>query len=207
MTYEPKNFDHLLGLQGFSDQMLKNHFELYQGYVKNTNHLIEDLKELQEKGKADKPVFGEISRRLGWEWNGMRLHELYFGNMNKKPSKLPDDSKLNRMMNEQFGSYQNWLENFKAKGAMRGIGWVILFLDPERDYLINEWIDEHDTGHLAGAAPLLVLDVFEHAYSLDYGIKKDAYLEAFMRAVDWNEALHRFMTSPKKVQMEKFSSS
>jgi len=87
---------------------------------------------------------------------------------------------------EQFGSYDNWLKDFKATGTMRGIGWTILYRDNETNKLFNVWVNEHDLGHLVGASPLLVLDVFEHAYTLDYGLKRADYIEAFVNAIDWN---------------------
>ena len=186
MSYQPKNFDRLLGTPGFSDQLLKNHFTLYEGYVKNVNTISANLEELAREGKIGAPAFAEQKRRFGWEWNGMRLHELYFENMNREPA-LPDkNSALLKKITAQFGSYENWERDFKATGAMRGIGWAILYRDPQSDRLFNVWINEHDMGHLAGSAPLLVLDIFEHAYVLDYGLKKTNYIEAFMKAVDWN---------------------
>ncbi|HEY4475878.1 MAG TPA: Fe-Mn family superoxide dismutase [Candidatus Paceibacterota bacterium] len=185
MSYQPKNFDRLLGTPGFSDQLLKNHFTLYEGYVKNVNTISANLEELAREGKIGTPAFAEQKRRFGWEWNGMRLHELYFENMNREPA-LPDkNSALLKKITAQFGSYENWERDFKATGAMRGIGWAILYRDPQSDRLFNVWINEHDMGHLAGSAPLLVLDIFEHAYVLDYGLKKTNYIEAFMKAVDW----------------------
>lgn len=190
--YEPKNYDHLLGTPGFSDQLLKNHFTLYQGYVKNVNTLQEELSALLKAGKTGTPAFAELKRRFGWEFNGMRLHELYFGNMKNGGSKLDPASKLWAQMDRDFGPKPAWRDDFKAVSAMRGIGWVILYYDPEKDQLFNVWVNEHDLGHLAGAVPLLVLDVFEHAYTLDYGLKKADYIEAFFKAIDWETVEKRF---------------
>jgi Fe-Mn family superoxide dismutase len=179
MLYEPKNFDNLLGI--FSDVLLKNHFSLYQGYVSNTNKLLDEL-----KGKEG-PVFSELKRRFGWEFDGMRLHELYFGNMSKNPKKL--NGRLLKQIEKDFGSYSAWEKDFKATGSMRGIGWVVLYSDNGR--LFNCWVNEHDVGHLAGCTPLLVMDVFEHAYLTDFGIKKADYIEAFMKAIDWDAIAKR----------------
>ena len=183
--YEPQNYDHLLGTPGFSDQLLKNHFTLYQGYVKNVNAMMQDLESLLKEGKAGTPAHSEIRRRFGWEWNGMRLHELYFGNMTKTPSAFATDSKLREHIFRIYGSFENWEKDFRAVGSMRGIGWTVLYHDVASDELFNVWVNEHDVGHLAGAVPLLVLDVFEHAYTLDYGIKRADYIEAFFKAIDW----------------------
>ena len=184
--YEPKNYEHLLGTPGFSDQLLKNHFTLYQGYVTNTNKLMEETRAMVEEGKLGTPQYAELKRRFGWEFNGMRLHELYFGNMKNGGTKLNHDSKLWAQMDKDYGPKPVWRDNFKAVGAMRGIGWAILYYDPESDKLFNVWVNEHDLGHLAGCTPLLVLDIFEHAYTLDYGIKKADYIEAFFKAIDWS---------------------
>ena len=117
--YQSKNFEHLLGLKGFSDQLLKNHFTLYQGYVNNTNKLLETLNLLLKEGKTGTPEYAELKRRLGWEWNGMRLHEYYFGNMSKEGFELEKDSELYRKIVEDFGSYENWEKDFKGAGAIR----------------------------------------------------------------------------------------
>jgi Fe-Mn family superoxide dismutase len=185
MTYTAKNYEHLLGMDGFSDQLLRNHFTLYQGYVTNTNKLVEALAELAKAGKAGTPEYAELKRRFGWEFNGMRLHELYFENLTKTPEPLGENVPLARLIREQYGSLEAWREEFKATGAMRGIGWVVLYHDPIAGRLFNAWINEHDLGHLAGCTPLLIMDVFEHAYMLDYGLKKADYIEAFFRNVNW----------------------
>jgi len=170
--YQPRNFEHLLGLKGFSDQLLKNHFTLYQGYVNNTNRLIEGLNALLKEGKTGTPEYAELKRRLGWEWNGMRLHEYYFGNMTKDSVELDKDSKLYKKIVEDFGSYENWEKDFKGVGTMRGIGWAALYYDQATGRLLNVWINEHDVGHLSGAKLILIMDVFEHAYMIDYGLKR-----------------------------------
>ena len=181
MPYEAKDFSHLLGLAGFSDTLLNNHFTLYQGYVKNTNALSESLS-AKEIGT---PEYSEMQRRFGWEWNGMRLHELYFGNMTKAGAELGQGI-LKEKIEKAFGSLENWKKNFTGVGAMRGIGWVILAYDKEADELFNVWINEHDVGHLSGAVPLLVMDVFEHAFMVDYGLKRADYIAAFWNAIDWS---------------------
>lgn len=185
--FEPKNFEHLIGAVGFSEALLKNHFALYQGYVKNTNIILEKLKSLPK----DSAEFAELKRRLGWEFNGMRLHELYFGNMKKDSSTLAKDSKLFKKISEEFGSFEEWEKDFRAVGSMRGIGWAILFFDKNSGRLFNAWTSEHDVGIFAGALPLLVMDVFEHAYMLDYGIKKSDYISAFFLAIDWDSVGRR----------------
>ncbi len=185
MTYTAQNFDHLLGTAGFSDQLLKNHFTLYQGYVTNTNKLFDTMMQMAKEGRTATPEFAELKRRFGWEFNGMRLHELYFANMTKGEKKFNQSSAVGKMMTEQFGSYEQWEAAFKAVGAMRGIGWVVLAYDPVAKKLFNLWINEHDGGHLVGTVPLLIMDVFEHAFMLDYGLKRADYVTSFFNAIDW----------------------
>src|SRR3989338_9818671 len=122
----------------------------------------------------------------------MRLHELYFGNLAKGGKTFDNKGKLCKKLIESFGSYETWETDFLAEGAMRGIGWVVLYYDIPAGKLFNVWVNEHDVGHLSGAVPILVMDVFEHAFMLDYGLKRADYLIAFMQAVDWNEAEKRF---------------
>ena len=128
MSYTAKDFSFLLGMPGFSDTLLKNHFTLYQGYVANTNKLTELLGALLKEGKQGTPEFAELKRRFSWEFNGMRLHELYFGNLggDGDHSKAPT---LVKALAAQFGSFEQWATDFKATAAMRGIGWVVLYLD------------------------------------------------------------------------------
>lgn len=191
MSYSAKTYSHLLGLAGFSDTLLNNHFTLYEGYVKNINALSEKLKVLIEKGELSTPEFAEYKRRFGWEWNGMRMHELYFDNMTKE-SALLNDGKLKEELIAAYGSLENWEKNFIGTGSMRGIGWVVLAHDIETGGLYNVWVNEHDLGHLVGTTPLLVMDVFEHAFMIDYGLRRAEYIAAFMRAINWKTVEERF---------------
>ena len=193
MTYINKNYDHLLGTPGFSNQLLQNHFTLYQGYVTNTNKLFDTLMALVKDGKASTPEFAELKRRFGWEFNGMRLHELYFGNMKNGGTPINQSSTLAQKLTAQFGSIENWQTAFKAVGAMRGIGWVVLCYDTEADKLFNIWVNEHDVGHLIGTTPLLIMDVFEHAFMIDYNLKRADYIAAFFNAIDWNVVEKRLL--------------
>jgi superoxide dismutase, Fe-Mn family len=184
--YEAKDYSSLLGTPGFSDNLLDTHFGLYQGYVKNTNTLVEKL----ASAESGTPEYAELKRRFGWEFNGMRLHELYFSNMIKDGA-APSDTLLATKLTEDFGSIEAWEKDFKASGALRGIGWVVLYKDGG-NRLFNVWVNEHDVGHLAGATPLLVMDVFEHAFILDYGMKRGEYIDAFMKSIDWSVVGKRF---------------
>lgn len=185
MAYIPKNYDALLGTPGLSDALLKNHFTLYNGYVANFNKLDEAIMQMEKEGKFGTPEYAELNRRLGWEFNGMRLHELYFGNMCRGGRLLNPEGPSAQQIRKEWGSVELWEKDFRAMGAMRGIGWVILYYDNAEKRPFNVWVNEHDVGHFAGCTPLLVMDVFEHAYMLDYGLKRADYIEAFFRAIDW----------------------
>jgi Fe-Mn family superoxide dismutase len=183
MAYAAKDYGKLTGMTGFSEVLLKNHFTLYQGYVTNTNKLLETLDQLAREGKGG-AEFAELKRRLGWEFNGMRLHELYFDNLGGK-APLDPAGRLGKKLVESFGSIEAWEKDFRATGAMRGIGWAALYHDPQGGRLINFWINEHDVANPAGCTPLLIMDLFEHAFMLDYGLKRADYIEAFFRNIDW----------------------
>jgi Fe-Mn family superoxide dismutase len=187
MAYKAKDYAKLLGMPGFSETLLKNHFTLYQGYVTNTNKVLDRLAALLNEGKAGTPEFAELKRRLGWEFNGMRLHEYYFENLGGK-SVLDAAGKLGKKIAEDFGGCEAWEKDFRAVGGMRGIGWVVLYQDTTSGKLINFWVNEHDAGHPAGCQPILVMDVFEHAFMIDYGLKKADYIEAFFKNIDWKAA-------------------
>lgn len=190
MAYEAKDYSKLLEMEGFSDTLLNNHFTLYKGYVTNTNKVMDTLAAMLKDGKTGTPEYAELKRRLGWEFNGMRLHEYYFENLGgKKP--LDMGGKLSKKIAQDFGSYEAWLQDFKGTGTMRGIGWTILYQDNMSGNLINQWINEHDVGHPAGCIPILILDVFEHAFMIDYGLKRADYIEAFFKNINWATAESR----------------
>ena len=190
--YQAQDFKGLIGLSGFSEALLTNHFALYEGYVKNVNLLEEKLGALQVADQMATPEYAELKRRFGWEWNGMRLHELYFSNLTKNQVHT-EGSALHQAVVKQWGSAEAWEKDFRATGAMRGIGWVILAYDfCSEGKLVNIWINEHDAGHLVGTLPILVMDVFEHAFMLDYGVKRAEYIEAFWKAIRWEKVSERF---------------
>ncbi len=190
--YQAKDYSHLLGMPGFSDQLLKIHFQLYQGYVKNVNLLKGALRD-----KTPDFEYGALKRRWGWEFDGMRLHELYFDNLGGKKESLEKNTALYQRIVKDFGSYEQWKTDFIATGSMRGIGWAILYRDPQGGRLMNVWINEHDLGHLAGGDPLLVMDVFEHAYMPQYGLERGKYIDAFFENIQWNLVAKRLDAASK----------
>lgn len=185
MAYMAVDYSGLIGMEGFSETLLNNHLTLYQGYVTNCNKLIDLLAAMLKEEKVGTPEYAELKRRMGFEFNGMRLHEYYFSNLGGKQA-LDRSGRLAKRLVEDFGSYSNWERDFKGTGMMRGIGWVILYQDNVTVKLFNQWVNEHETGHFAGCIPILVMDVFEHAFMTDYGLKKASYIEAFFKNINWN---------------------
>lgn len=189
MEYAPKDYSRLIGMEGFSDTLLKNHFTLYQGYVKNTNAVLARLDGMLKEDKAGTPEFAELKRRLGWEFNGMRLHEYYFGNLGS--GKTIEKGALEKRLAKDFGSFEAWKKDFTSVGKMRGIGWAALYEDRSSGRLIDFWINEHDVSHPAGCKLILIMDVFEHAFMTDYGLGKADYIESFMKNINWEAAEER----------------
>jgi superoxide dismutase, Fe-Mn family len=192
MPYTALDFSKLLAMKDFSETLLQNHFTLYQGYVTNVNKLLESLDSMLKEENVSRPEYAEMKRRLGWEFNGMRLHELYFGNLGGTGTPDPGSS-LSEKLAASFGSRKAWETDFRATGAMRGIGWAGLYQDKTNGRLMNFWINEHDVGHPAGCAPILIMDVFEHAFMLDYGLKRAAYIDAFFANIDWKTVESRLL--------------
>jgi Fe-Mn family superoxide dismutase len=188
--YKARQFD-LSGLTGISDKTLEMHFKLYEGYVKETNNLTNRITEFIKDANVDQeemPAYSELTRRLGFEYNGMVLHEYYFENMKKgggtgDPAKT---SKFAKAAEDTFGSYEIWKADFVGIGKMRGVGWAICYENPANGRLSNHWITLHETGNVAGFKPVLVMDVWEHAFLLDFKpAERPKYIEAFFSNIDW----------------------
>ena len=189
-SYKARDFN-LSALNGISDQTLEMHFKLYQGYVKETNTLSEKISEFIQDGKVDQdemPAYSELTRRLGFEFNGMVLHEYYFDNL-KTGGGAGDPAQTSTFVTaaqSSFGSYDIWKTDFVGIGKMRGVGWAICYENPANGKLSNHWISLHETGNVAGFNPILVMDVWEHAYLLDYKpAERPKYIEAFFSNIDW----------------------
>ena len=189
-NYQAKGFN-LSGLNGISDRTLETHFKLYQGYVKGTNDLNQRIADIVGDGTIDSDqalAYSELKRRLGFEYNGMVLHEHYFGNMKKDGTGAPDrNSEFSTAVIESFGSYEIWKADFVSIGKMRGVGWAICCQNPANGLLSNHWISLHEVGNVSGFVPVLVMDVWEHAFLLDYKpAERPKYIEAFFSNIDWS---------------------
>ena len=187
--YKAKQFN-LSGLNGISDQTLEMHFKLYEGYVKETNSLQEKIAAYPERRQSRS---GRDARLLGtqtpsgFEYNGMVLHEYYFGNLTQGGTGDPmHRSSFMKSAAASFGSFDIWKADFTSIGKMRGVGWAICYQDPTSNQLSNHWISLHEIGNVAGYNPVLVMDVWEHAFLLDYKPAERAkYIEAFFTNIDW----------------------
>ena len=176
-VYTLRDFSALTGLKNIPDPLLAAHLRLYEGYVKNTNHLMQRLKEAEIAA----PEWSEMRRRIGYEINGMRLHELYFDNLS--PLLSEPSPALREVLADGWDTFNKWETEFREMGQIRGVGWVILYRDPESNRLSNHWITLHEEGHPAGFTPLLVMDVWEHAFS---GMPRSSYIDAFIENVRWS---------------------
>src|SRR5437588_5368011 len=198
MAYKAKQFN-LSRLQGISDKTLEMHFKLYEGYVKSVNELNEKIAEILKDGKVDPdefPGYSELTRRLGFEYNGMVLHEYYFQNLQKQGSGSPaSSSALTKAAEKSFGSYDLWKTDFVGIGKMRGVGWAICYQDPGTGIISNHWITLHEIGNVSGFIPILVMDVWEHAFILDYAPSdRPKYIDAFFANVNWEAVQERLRT-------------
>ena len=187
--YQTKSFN-LRGLQGISDKTVDLHLSLYEGYVKATNMLQGKIAEFLKDGTVDQeelPAYSELTRRLGFEYNGMVLHEYYFDNLTPQASMKPEStSSFLRRAEASFGSYERWKTDFVSVGKMRGVGWAVCLQDPASGRLTNHWITLHEHGIVAGFKPVLVMDAWEHAFLLDYTpAQRGQYIEAFFSNVNW----------------------
>jgi Fe-Mn family superoxide dismutase len=187
--YKAKTYN-LSGLNGISDNTLAIHFKLYEGYVTNTNILNAKIADLLrgEITPNEMPVYSELVRRLGFEYNGMVLHEWYFGNLKVGGSPEPaEGSAFHAAAVKSFGSFENWKKHFVGVGKMRGVGWAVCYQNPDNGLLSNHWITLHEEGNVAGYQPVLVMDVWEHAFLLDYKpADRPKYIDAFLSNVDWS---------------------
>ena len=184
MQYTAKTWK-LDDLAGLNKDLMEQHYKLYAGYVTNTNKANAELAQMMADGKADAYDYAEVRRRLGFEYNGMRMHEYYFGAM-KSGGSMPD-MRFKGAVENVWGTWDNWAADFVRTGMMRGIGWAVLYQDPlNPGALSNHWIGDHELFQVVGFTPIHVMDVWEHAYVLQFGAAgRKGYIDAFMKNVDW----------------------
>jgi|SRR3989344_3074101 len=196
--FEEKKFN-IPKLKGISEKTIEEHLKLYFGYVKNTNIILAKIDEYVVDSENNTYALGELQRRFSFEFDGMRNHEYYFTHFEGGSSTLRVDGELNKAIEAEWGDFDKWLNRFKSIALTRGVGWVILYYDSFTKRLLNAWVDEHHLGHLVGLAPLLILDMWEHAYFIDYtpGEKKK-YIEAFFANLNWQNVEQNFAYAGQK---------
>jgi Fe-Mn family superoxide dismutase len=185
--YRAEDYGDLRGLRNIPDALIEAHLKLYSGYVHHLNLLRQQI----AGAELGKPEWVEMQRRLGYEMNGMRLHELYFENLCAGGATPSRD--VTELLGESWGSFDAWSREFRAIGMMRGVGWAILYRDPLTQRLSNHWITLHQDGHPAGFTPILAMDVWEHAFT---GMERERYLDAFFANLNWDEAESRIKAEP-----------
>lgn len=191
MTYAVQKHVRPSALDGISDEQIAQHWALYEGYVSNANALLEDL----DTTEAGSRQWAELKRRAGFEIDGVVLHEYYFANL-ASGATLSPGSDLATDLAERWGTTAAWREDFTRTGAIRGVGWAILYHDPAIDRLFNWWVSSHEVNHPAGFHPVLVMDVFEHAWMVDRGASgRDDYIAAFLGNVRWEIVEQRYKDS------------
>lgn len=183
-------------LDGISSKNIEEHLKLYAGYVKNINLIFEKIGELMADPEKNMYVIGELHRRIGFEFNGMRNHEYYFKSLEGGAKPLPADSKLKATLEKIAGSVENAMMGFKTLAMTRGVGWAILYFDKKSGQLIPAWIDEQHVGQLNGLQYVLGIDMWEHAYVYDYPTsEKKKYIEAFFANLNWEVIEENFLSA------------
>ena len=181
-----RDFSSLKGIDGLSDEQIAVHRKLYEGYVANSNKIRRELDAMRAAGDTESIAFAELNRRLPFENNGIVLHELYFENLKPGGAAIPKGGKFEQRVCERYGSVDAYLADLKAMAKMRGVGWVLTVQDPTTGWVENRWVTLHQDGNIAGYRVLLSLDVWEHAWCVDYKpTERPKYLDAVFAALDF----------------------
>lgn len=190
MIYTPKQFK-FGALTGISEKQLDVHIKLYEGYVKFINAIEDQQKELLKDSEKNAYALSEVTRRIGFEWNGMRMHEHYFSQLEGGPTSL--SGPLAEALTAQYGSVEAWMARFKGVAMMRGVGWAILSWDPAGKQFVNHFVADHELGQLNGLTTILALDMWEHAFMVDYvPAEKAKYVDAFFANLNGVVVSQRF---------------
>ena len=193
-NYTAKTFN-IPDLVGISKKNIEEHLALYTGYVNHTNLVLDKIKELSSDSEANMGLISGLQRRLGFEYNGIRNHEVYFNSLSGGASSLPEDSKLKSAIVSQWGSFDAWLSLFKSIATTRGIGWAMLYYDRKEKKLLNSWVDEQHLGQLQDCTLILALDMWEHSYVGDYWSSgKKNYIEDFFKNLNWQNIEASFIS-------------
>lgn len=192
-TYTPKEFD-LPELQGLSEKQVEAHLGLYKGYVNHVNLIAEKLGAVRSGTlELDPYIIAELRRRFAFEFDGMRMHEYYFTQFEGGAQTLSKESALAKLAGEKYGDTEKFIEHIKEVATSRGIGWVVVYYDEVAKTPHTTFVADHEIGQLAGLPIILALDVWEHAFMVDYlPAEKGKYLEAFFSNLNWGVVEKRF---------------
>ena len=192
MKFEEKKFN-IGPLKGISAKNIEEHLKLYAGYVSHSNLVLEKINELSLNPEANMAVLSGLQKRFGFEYNGMRNHEVYFNSLSGKATTLKDDSELKKAISLEWGSFDKWLTLLKAIATTRGIGWAMLYYDRKENRLLNAWVDEQHLGQLQDCTLILALDMWEHSFVFDYQPSgKKQYIEDFFENLNWEVVEENF---------------
>lgn len=190
--YEPKTFS-IPELKGISAKNIEEHLKLYQGYVKHTNLIFDHISDLSQDAEKNAYELAELQRRFSFEFNGMKNHEYYFGQLEGGASALDMSSSFAQAAAQQFGSWDACVATLKRISMTRGIGWAILSFDKEAQQFVTGWVDEQHLGQLNSAQFIFGIDMWEHAFVADYQPSgKKQYVEDYFANVNWNVVAQRF---------------
>lgn len=183
-------------LKGISKKTIEEHLKLYSGYVKHSNLILEKIEEMKKDAEKNAYALGEVMRRFGFEYNGMRNHEIYFASLEGGSSELAEGSQLQKQIEDDFGSFEAWLSEFKSIALTRGIGWAMLYYDRKEKRLLNTWVDEQHLGQLQDCTLVLGLDMWEHSFVADYQPSgKKNYVEDFFKNLNWKVIERNFVSA------------
>ncbi len=200
--YEAKQFESINGVEGLSEKLMKEHYKLYEGYIKKANEITEKLKTV-DLSTANATYSDLRALKLGYSFavDAIKSHELYFTNLSGTGANKGGQPSgwLGTQIEKHFGSFDNWKADMKATG-IAARGWVWLAFDWQDHSLFNYLGDQHDGFPIWHATPLVALDVYEHAYIMDYGVARADYIEAFFKNLNWDDAeKHASLTGMDKV--------
>ncbi len=194
MSYTARAFK-IPTLKGLSEKQLSVHLALYEGYVKHVNLIVDTIKELREQD-AEKNAFvmNELRRRMGFEFDGMRMHEYYFEQLENEAAAPSESSPLKDSVSEKYGSWDNFIKHIKEVAGTRGIGWTVVYYDTYERVVHTSWVNDHELGQLSGLPVILAVDMWEHAYMIDYvPADKKNYVDALLENLNWSVVEKRFL--------------
>ncbi len=180
-------------LKGISAKNVEEHLKLYAGYVKFSNYIQSQLKELSKDAEKNSYEIAELQRRFAFEHDGMKNHEIYFSQFEEGPAAIAAAGGLAAQIEKDFGTMDAFLARLKALAMTRGVGWAMLYYCSESGHLLTQWVDEQHMGHLYGPKLILALDMWEHSFVYDYPTsEKKKYVEAFFENLNWGKVEERF---------------